>query len=181
MSMRRAVVVAMAWLALVSCTAAEKPPASTACTGPTPLATVPGVEGPGAKAGPLLLRGFEPGSADATIRGWRPGTFQKVLILRVEPSPDLTIVGRRCSDGHALRFWYGGSGLPVGPNGSAVPTNDFDKLGDDPLRLPAFDGTAYALGVPGYMLFTSDGDWQVLVFDQGRAVGTAVLRVTTAP
>jgi hypothetical protein len=175
-------VIALISVVVAGCAAAPAPPTpTTVCAAPTKLSTVPGVEGPGAKLGPLLLRGFEPGSADATIRGWSPGTFQKVLILRVEPSPDLTLVGRRCSDGHALRFWYGGSGPPVGPNGSPVPTNDFDLMGDDPLRLPPFDGTAYALGVPGYMLFTSEGDWQILVFDQDRPVATAVLRVTTAP
>lgn len=131
--------------------------------------------------GPVLLRGFEPGSADATIRNWHFGTYQKVLILRVEPSPELTIRGRRCSDGHALRFWYGGSPLPIGPNGSPIPTDDFDALGSDPLRLPSFDGTAYALGVPGYMLFTADGDWLIQVSDKDKALGSAVLRVTMAP
>ena len=179
--MRNAIVAALASLALASCSAASAPSPSastTACAGPTQLSTVPGVDGPGAKAGPLLLRSFEVGSPDATIRGWRPGTFQKVLVLRIEPSPELTVRGRRCGDGHALRFWYSGSGLPVGPNGSPIPTNDFDLLGDDPLHLPAFDGTAYALGEPGYMLFTSEGDWQILVFDGDRPIATAVIRVT---
>lgn len=143
--------------------------------------------GSGAKAGPLVMRDFPEGSTDATIRGWRPGTIEKVLIRQVESSPDLIVRGSRCGDGHPLRFWYdrpGAAPLTSDPFRTPIPNEVLDTMGDSVLVLPSFEqGTpARERDHPGYMLFTSDGDWRIDVWNVGGThLGSAVLRVTTQP
>jgi hypothetical protein len=175
-------------LLAASCTGTVSAPSSSplACNGPSPLTAVPGFGGPGAKAGPIMFRSFSDGSVDATIRGWQPGTIQKVLILQLESAPALHVRGQRCSDGHTLRFWYR-DGAPFAlrrPESTPIPTEVLDTTGDSVLAIPPFEihDPPFVTGLPGYMFFTSAGDWRIDVWDAGGThLGSAVLRVTTQP
>ena len=156
------------------------------CGGPSSLVTPIGLAGSGAKAGPLVMRDFPEGSTDATIRGWKLGNLEKVLIRQVETSSELVVRGERCSDGHVLRFWYRDSS-PLGYRdltSTPVPNEVLDTMGDSVLHFDAFEQRSPAIEAdhPGYMLFTSAGDWQINVWDlSGRYLGAAVLRVATQP
>jgi len=150
------------------------------------LTAVPGFGGPGAKAGPIMFRSFGEGSPDATIRGWQPGSIQKVLILQLESAPALLVRGQRCSDGHTLRFWYR-DGAPFAlrrPESTPIPTEVLDTTGDSVLAIPPFEAhdPPFVSGLPGYMFFTSAADWRIDVWDTGgRHLGSTVIRVTTQP
>jgi hypothetical protein len=147
--------------------------------------TAPGLAGSGAKAGPLLIRDFPEGSTDATIHHWAPPGIEKVLIRQVQTSADLIVRGARCADGHALRFCYDPCGFPSRfAESTPIPKDVLDTMGDSVLHLAAFEQRTPSeeKDHPGYILFTSDGDWRIDLWDlNGANLGSTVLRVTTAP
>jgi len=101
-------------------------------------------------------------------------------------APALRVRGERCADGHALRFWYrDGAPFPLrGPASTPIPNELFDTTGDGVLALPACEAhdRPVVMGLPGYMLFTSEGDWRINVSDTaGAHLGSAVIRVSTSP
>lgn len=139
---------------------------------------IPGF-GLAAKAGPLAMRGW-PDGPDATITNWTPGTLEKVLLIQVETAPAFSVRGSRCGGGQTLRFWYRTSGAaPVGSNPTPIPDAVFVTMGDDVVLFDA--GTASPpdriRDLPGYMLFTSEGDWRIEVRSGEVLLGSAVLRV----
>ena len=117
---------------------------------------------------------------DATIRNWTPVTLEKVLLIQVESAPSFSVRGSRCGDGRTLRFWYRTTGpAPVGSNPTPIPDAVFAAMGDD---VVVFDGGPASppdrmTSLPGYMLFTSEGDWRIDVRSGETLLGSAVLRV----
>ncbi len=147
--------------------------------GPTPLASSPAPAG-GAKIGPLLARGFPEGATTATIDHWSAGSLPKVLLLQVESAPALTLRGFSCSDGRPLRFWYrDGSPSVVGPASTPIPNGVLEMIGDETVVFEAFTlrSPENPLGHPGYMLFTSAGDWRLEVRGGDTLLGSVVIRV----
>jgi len=101
----------------------------------------------------------------------------KVLIFVRRPlRAPITLRGRRCSDGRALRFWYrADDGEPPGAGSSSQLEQAGDLVaqlhpGEPPITQPA-------LGYPGYVLFSAPGRWKVSARQNGRLVGTVVFRV----
>ena len=168
-------------LALVGCgvfSSPTAPPSPAPCGMPTALTLIPGF-GLAAKAGPLAMRDW-PDGPDATIRNWTPGTLEKVLLIQIESAPSFSVRGSRCGDGRTLRFWYRTTGpAPVGSNPTPIPDAVFSAMGDD---VVVFDGGPASppdrmTSLPGYMLFTSEGDWRIDVHSGETLLGSAVLRV----
>ena len=168
-------------LALVGCgvfSSPTTPPSPAPCGTPTALTMIPGF-GLAAKAGPLAMRDW-PDGPDATIRNWRPGTLEKVLLIQIESAPSFSVRGSRCGDGRTLRFWYRTTGpAPVGSNPTPIPDAVFAAMGDD---VVVFDGGPASppdrmTSLPGYMLFTSEGDWRIDVRSGETLLGSAILRV----
>jgi hypothetical protein len=168
-------------LVLVGCDRFSSPavaPSLAPCGAPTPLTMIPGF-GLAAKAGPLAMRGW-PDGPDATIRNWTPGTLEKVLLIQVESAPSFSVRGSRCEDGRTLRFWYRATGpAPVGSNPTPIPDAVLATMGDE---LVVFGGGPASppdriTDLPGYMLFTSEGDWRIDVRSGEKLLGSAVLRV----
>ena len=153
-------------------------PTEAPCGAPTGLTMIPGF-GLVAKAGPLAMRDW-PDGPDATIRNWTPGTLEKVLLIQVESAPSFSLRGSRCGDGHTLRFWYRTTGpAPVGSNATPIPDAVLATMGDD---VVVFDGGTASppdrvTFLPGYMLFTSEGDWRIEVRSGASLLGSAILRV----
>lgn len=131
------------------------------------------------------MRSFAPEVTEAII-DWTPGTLQKVLLVQVASAPAFTIQGHRCPDGHPLRFSY--RGLPpvttsAGGTRTPIPSIVFETEGEAVVPFDAYDNTTPGSHFfPGYMLFTSAGDW--LIETRGgddKVLGTAVLEVRTPP
>jgi len=132
----------------------------------------------GAPLGPLLVRNFPEDATTAVITEYRPGYATKVVIVVAKPFTKLlTLTGRRCSDGAALRF---ASSYPFAFNSTPAPSDVFAAAGyEAPLiqpmeRLPA--GVGMGAG-PSYMLFTSSGKWLLEVRDGNEVQGRAVVDV----
>ena len=160
----------------------DRPPRRTAlaCGRPTRLKHVSPAVGAGARAGPIW---FIPGAASARaiiqLLPRYPDELYptKVLIFVRQPlRAPITLRGRRCSDGKALRFWYRAEdGEPPGAGSST----QLEQTGDLVAQLQAGEPpiTQPALGYPGYMLFFAPGKWKVSARQNGRLVGTVVFRV----
>ncbi len=153
-------------------------PTAIACGDPTPLVKVG--QGYAAPAGPLRFAGsFRAGRAE--IGDFRPGVPYKLPIqLQLGLETPLTLQGWRCSDGHALRFWYRKSGDPFWElqHGKTLET-----LGDLIATLePAgvSEPGQPPPGYGGYFLFTNLGKWKVSVAQQGQLLGSVVFLVTEA-
>src|SRR5205814_1762472 len=84
----------------------------------------------------------------------------RVILVRRPLRAPVTLRGRRCSDGKALRFWYRAeAGEPPGAGSSSQLEQEGDLVaqlhaGEPPITQPA-------LGYPGYMLFSAPGKWKV--------------------
>lgn len=133
----------------------------------------------GAPLGPLLVRNFRDGETTAIVSEYQPGYATKVVIV-VATSFDkaLTLRGRRCSDGTALRFAWS---YPFAFNSTPAPSDVYATAGEEapviqPMTLLPSSGVNGA-DAPPYMLFTSAGKWILEVREGSTVVGHAVLLV----
>jgi len=151
-----------------------------ACGRPTRLKHVSPAVGAAARAGPIwFIPGVTSTRAIIQLLPRYPEELYptKVLIFvrRLLRAP-VTLRGRRCLDGKALRFWYRAeAGEPPGAGSSGQLEQEGDLVaqlhaGEPPITQPA-------LGYPGYMLFSAPGKWKVSAWQNGRLVGTVVFRV----
>src|SRR5687768_13658923 len=95
-------------LLIVALVAACQP--ALTCPGPDALVPHPrGIIVPGVRLGPLLVSSGMWNDQPVARLGWgRPEDLPKFLIARVDPfERSLTLTGRRCEDGRALRFAEG--------------------------------------------------------------------------
>lgn len=132
----------------------------------------------GAPLGPLLVRNFPEDATAAVITEYRPGYATKVVIVVAKPFTKLlTLSGRRCSDGSALRF---ASSYPFAFNSTPAPSAVFAAAGyEAPLIQPMESlpvGVVMGAG-PSFMLFTASGKWLLEVHDGDVLHGRAVLEV----
>ena len=135
-------------------------------------------------AWPMGMRSFPPDVNEAIV-DWTPGTLAKVLLIQVATAPAFTMQGHRCSDGHALRFSYRGLppvGTPVDGIRTPIPSIVLETEGEEVVPFDAYENTTPGSHFfPGYMLFTSTGDWAIETRDGDKLLGIAVLRVRTPP
>lgn len=154
-------------------------PQSLDCGEPATLEAHPEQPGfKGAPLGPLLVRNFPEDATTAVITEYRPGYATKVVIVVAKPfTKPLTLTGRRCSDGAALRF---ASDYPFAFNSTPAPSDVFAAAGyEAPLIQPMESlpvGMVIGAG-PSFMLFTASGKWLLEVRDGDVLHGRAVLNV----
>lgn len=152
-----------------------------ACEEPNPLVPHPrGGIVPGVRIGPLLVStGMWNGEHVGRVPWGRPEDLAKFLIARVDRvERPLTLTGRRCEDGRALRFvgaqpWLRDARLTLeeiekrtNPSVSidATPPPDVGVVGE----LPVWGG---------YFIFTAPGRYKLEARDGERLVAAAVIEV----
>jgi hypothetical protein len=179
-----AICVALVIAACAPVSGARPSPSAAGCrTGPSTIVSTPGVKHV-AVAWPLGLRGFAPEEVRA-IMDWTPGTLNLVLLVQVASAPPFTMQGHRCSDGHPLRFSY--RGLPpvsTSADGTRtpIPSVVFETEGEEVVPFDAYENTTPGSHFfPGFMLFTSAGDWVIETRIAGVLQGSAVLHLRTRP
>ena len=124
------------------------------------------------------MRNFPDDATTAVITEYRPGYATKVVIVVAKPFRQmLTLTGRRCSDGAALRF---ASSYPFAFNSTPAPSDVFATAGyEAPLIQPMESlpvGIVMGAG-PSFMLFTASGKWVLEVHEGDVLHGRAVLDV----
>ena len=159
---------------VLSCT-----PQGLDCGEPATLEAHPEAPGfKGAPLGPLLVRNFPDDATTAVITEYRPGYATKVVIVIAKPFTKLlTLTGRRCSDGAALRF---ASGYPFAFNSTPAPSGVFGAAGYEPALIQPMESLPVGIVMgagPSYMLFTASGKWLLEVRDGDVLYGRAVLDV----
>lgn len=170
--------VSLAWLALVFLVTCA--PSGVSCGEPSKLESHPNQSTfIGAPLGPLLVRNFRDGATTAVIGEYTPGYATKVVVVAAKPfDKPLTLRGRRCSDGIALRFAWT---YPFAFNSTPAPSAIFAAAGEDapviePLTTLPVTGVMSPQSPP-YFLFASSGKWLLEVSDGGNVVGRAVVLV----
>jgi hypothetical protein len=165
----------LAVLLAVSCA-----PSGVSCGEPSKLEPHPAQPTfTGAPLGPLLVRNFRDDATTAVIGEYTPGYATKIVtvIARAFDKP-LTLRGRRCADGIALRFAWS---YPFAFNSTPAPSAVFAAAGEEaPVIEPmATLPTSGVMGAkaPPYFLFASSGKWLLEVRDGGTTTGRAVVLV----
>jgi hypothetical protein len=171
----RTVAVIIAACGVVAC---QQP--SIACGDPSPLVDHPrGIVVAGARVGPLLVTiGMAPGEPTARLVWSRPEQLSKYIITRVDQfDVALTLTGRRCEDGRAMRF---AQGLVWNPDAS-LSTDEIERLTMSSLLIdpspPASVQTTGETAYTGYFVFSAPGKWLIEAKQGERVVGTAVIEV----
>ena len=151
-----------------------------ACRRPIRLKHVSPAVGAGAQAGPIwFIPGVTSPRAIIQLLPRYPEELYptKVLIFMRRPlRAPITLRGRRCSDGKALRFWYRAE---AGESPGAGSSSQLEQAGDLVAQLKAGEPpiTQPALGYPGYILFSAPGKWKVSARQGDRLLGSVVFRV----
>jgi hypothetical protein len=126
--------------------------AAARCGSPIPRA---GARGP--IVGPIQFRGIRRAAVPAS----------KVLLwTREATNGAVVITGRNCADGTPMRLWYGGK--PELPDTITSTTGDLSYV---------LHGSAGS-GRPGYLLWSTSGNWKLTVSRAGRPLGTLVFCVS---
>jgi hypothetical protein len=152
--MRRWLLVAALVASLMAAVAAPAPPA-VRCGSPTSRAQLPErfadiASGRGLRLGPIWLVRY----------AYQSAPLKTFVLADPPPEADVTLRGRRCSDGKLLRFWFG--------DGSPPPRSRAPRAATFPA------GTSF---LTGYLLPASAGRWRVEAWQKGRIVGAVVLRL----
>lgn len=135
---------------------------------------------PGVMVGPLLVTtGMWRGLGRPELGWTRAEDLPKFLVVRIDRfEHPLTLVGRRCADGRALRFaesppWAVGADLsPAEIERRTSPSRTIDP---PPRPEVIVVGELPVYG--GYFIFTAPGRWQIQARDGDRVLGAAVIEV----
>ena len=142
-------------------------PTPIACGEPAPVVAAP--------AGTGLAGGIALGDLFLTA-SWRSGSdFEAGYPTKVviHATDSVSLYGRRCSNGRALRFWYREGSPPLGE--LPASTAKLETTGDLVAQLGADATPNESHG--GYILFPSPGDYALMAGLGGRLQLEAVARV----
>jgi hypothetical protein len=169
----RLITVSLVWMIVAGCQSTSAPPLLTptpapiACGQPAPVVAAP--------AGTGLAEGIALAGLFLTA-SWRSGgDFQLGYPTKVaiHVTNSVTLTGRRCAGGQALRFWYREGGPPLGALPASI--SKLETTGDIAAQL-ATDATPNESHT-GYILFPSPGDYALMAGPAGGTQLEAVVRV----
>lgn len=170
--------IAASFLAIALIVAGCQP--ALTCAGPDALVAHPrGIIVPGVRLGPLLVSTGMWNDQPVARLGWgRPEDLPKFLIARVDPfERSLTLTGRRCEDGRALRFAEGAPWL----FGAELTLDEIERrtiasreiYPPVPANVQGIDQLVFG----GYFIFTAPGRWRIEARDGAEVVATAIIEV----
>jgi hypothetical protein len=143
-----------------------------------------GGTGRGVAAGPLFFAFGWPSSASGADISWSSDAdLHKVLIAPVRRyERTLTVSGRNCDDGVALRFaqsapWTPGSS-PTRADIERATTTDIHIAGTDP---GTADDYLWRTSTGGYFVFLEPGRWLIEVREDRDIVGSFVVAAKSSP